>query len=451
MNLNPEFRRNLWLELTPLRAVLVGALLLLALVAAAAAELAARGSSWLGSGHLAATATGGFVVLVVIWGGWQAAAAVVTEIRERTWDGQRMSSLGAWSLSWGKLFGVTSLAWCYGLVCIAVLVAARPGASSAIDAATLIGAGLLCQATALCTSLIRASSRAGAKPGNATLLFLLSLGFTYFIVYLPAFAGGIGGQAGRRIVFFGWPVAVEVAQAAAAWIFAAIMLGGAHWRMRLALQVEARPWMWLLFLAALATYVGGIAGASRVPELGTHVVVATLAAVAYCLILIEPKDAVQLSRAFGAGGRFAPGAAFARAPLWLLTYLSVLVAVGVAIAAYAEASGQPQGLLFERFVGSPTTAFLAVALFVTRDIGIVLAFALGRNARRAEAYGFLCWLALYVPLPLLMLTLASGEYLFLVLPTGHPSFALGIAPALIQAAIVLAIVILRWRRLGAPR
>ena len=60
-----------------------------------------------------ATGTIGYILVVLFWGSRIAAAAMVREIVDKTWDQQRLSSMGAWGMTWGKLFGSTSYVW-YG-------------------------------------------------------------------------------------------------------------------------------------------------------------------------------------------------------------------------------------------------------------------------------------------------------------------------------------------------
>ena len=86
--MNPEFQRNLWLELTPRRITLM--------VGVAGARLLRRG----GFRATRITARRGpprcsITSIVVIWGARNAAMAVVGEIRDRTWDMQLLSSIGA--------------------------------------------------------------------------------------------------------------------------------------------------------------------------------------------------------------------------------------------------------------------------------------------------------------------------------------------------------------------
>ena len=102
--MNPELRRNLWLQFSLTRLLLapvaIGALLTLTWVVSDR-SLAA----------VAEVARAIYYLLVILWGTRRAADLVADEIAGGTWDGQRMSALGAWQMSWGKLLGGTSYVW----------------------------------------------------------------------------------------------------------------------------------------------------------------------------------------------------------------------------------------------------------------------------------------------------------------------------------------------------
>ena len=114
--MNPEFRRNMWLEfsLHRLIATPVVITLLLALVAAASNK------DWLA--NLSGVSAWGFGLAVLLWGTQLVAASVSAEARERTWDTQRMSAIGPWAMTWGKLLGAPAFAWYVGLILLPVFV-----------------------------------------------------------------------------------------------------------------------------------------------------------------------------------------------------------------------------------------------------------------------------------------------------------------------------------------
>jgi len=104
--MNPELRRNLWLELTPHRLIAAPVVLLLVLLLVSSRDERPWPAVY-------STASVILVLLVHFWGTRKAAEGVTEEVRERTWDWQRLSSLGPWSMTWGKLAGTAAFPW-YG-------------------------------------------------------------------------------------------------------------------------------------------------------------------------------------------------------------------------------------------------------------------------------------------------------------------------------------------------
>ena len=151
--MNPELRRNLWLQFSAIRLVLapvvIGAILALTWLVA---DREWRGVAQVGEAI--------YSLLILLWGTRRAADLVAEEIAGGTWDGQRMSALGAWQMSWGKLLGGTSYVWyCAGLAFLAQVIAQwldgtapwAPGQWT--NLLQLLGAGALAQAVAMLVSL----------------------------------------------------------------------------------------------------------------------------------------------------------------------------------------------------------------------------------------------------------------------------------------------------------
>ena len=161
--MNPEFRRNLWLELTPRRMATAAILLALAFFAAALSG----GSAW----RPASVASFIYYVVVVLWGSRNAALSVVGEIRDRTWDAQRLSSLSAAEMTWGKLFGSTIFNWYVGGICLVLMLAqqvVQAGIVTAlIDLVYFLEIGIIAQAAALLASLIAVQRRQAHGEGAA--------------------------------------------------------------------------------------------------------------------------------------------------------------------------------------------------------------------------------------------------------------------------------------------
>ena len=118
MKSNPELQRNLWLEITPYR------LVSMPLIIAAVAYLAFVSDGYHLGTSVASATVGLFFVISLIWGTKLAAETVMNEIRDHTWDGQRMSVLTPWELTCGKLFGSTLYTWYGGAICLVLYLAA---------------------------------------------------------------------------------------------------------------------------------------------------------------------------------------------------------------------------------------------------------------------------------------------------------------------------------------
>ena len=100
---------------SPALRLLVAGLLLL-VFSAESVSMASAGPATIGQ-----TAQLLYFFFTVLWGTRNAALSVVGEIRERTWDSQKLSSIGPAEMVWGKLFGATVQNWFGGLLCLAVL------------------------------------------------------------------------------------------------------------------------------------------------------------------------------------------------------------------------------------------------------------------------------------------------------------------------------------------
>ena len=148
--MNPEFERNLWLELTPrrvLQMVIVLGLIFLTLKVADPFDGRDRAAEFL------------FFAIVVIWGTREAAQSVVEEIRDRTWDFQRLSALTPFNMTWGELFGATSYIWLGGLICLAVMIAVQGSPVRPLNIFADLAIGLTAQSAALFASLLAVRRR----------------------------------------------------------------------------------------------------------------------------------------------------------------------------------------------------------------------------------------------------------------------------------------------------
>jgi len=407
--MNPELQRNLWLEASPFRLILIAGLLLLAFAATSVAPL--------GFATTSRTALALYWFFAVLWGTRSAGLSVVGEIRERTWDGQKLSSIGPWEMVWGKLFGATAANWFGALLCLPFLLIPAVGAMGLGPALRygliLLTLGVFAQAVALLSSLVLIRRNTGNWRLDTFLCQVAGIGaaFSYYSLWSSVSAFERSGTS--SLEWWGHSFNLGSFHLVSLLLFLAWALVGCWRAMRTELRFANGPYVWLAYLLYSAVYSAGfeswIGQRWSLPQTLDPAVAklayagATLLAAAYGMAFLEPKDPVRL-RWLGEqvrGGRAYQ--AFLAMDCWMLSYVATLL-VGFLLAALWMSGG---GSLM----------VLAVLGFMTRDIAIFVLMQ-GQAGGKGDfaALGLLGALYLLVPTMLSGLNLRGLE--FLVLPTG---------------------------------
>jgi hypothetical protein len=419
--MNPELLRNLWLEASPFRLALIAGLLLLVFAAGGVAP--ARLMTTQGA------ALALYWFFAVLWGTRSAALSVVAEIRERTWDSQKLSSIGPWTMVWGKLFGATAANWFGALVCVPFILAPvwrDDGAGAALlYAVILLSLGVFAQAVALLSSLILIHRQTGNWRLDTFLCQVAGIGaaFAYYSLWSSIRAFEENGTT--TLFWWGHEFTLGSFHLVSLLLFLGWALTGCWRAMRSELRFANGPYVWLAYLAYVAIYSGGfesVIGAKlrdqfEVPagSIPLALVGISLMALTYGMAFLEPKDPVRL-RWLGdqlRGGRWYR--AFLAADCWMLSYAATLIA-GVALAAL--------------WVRTPPAALAVLAMlgFMTRDICI---FLLGRMF--AGPKGDFAALAILAALYLLLPTLLwQADAAFLLIPGPHANTLLSVVAAWAQ-------------------
>jgi hypothetical protein len=436
--MNPELQRNLWLEASPFRLALIAGLLLLVFAAGSMAP-----SGMMTTSH---AALGLYWFFAVLWGTRSAALSVVAEIRERTWDSQKLSAIGPWTMVWGKLFGATAANWFGALVCLPFIlwpVWQGDGAGAGLlYGVILLSLGVFAQAVALLSSLVLIHRQSGNWRLDTFLCQVAGVGaaFAYYSLWSSVRAFEQNGTT--TLVWWGHDFTLSSFHLVSLLLFLGWALIGCWRAMRSELRFANGPYVWLAYLAYAATYSAGfesvigarLQGRFDVPPGSIPLALAgiSLMATAYGMAFLEPKDPVRL-RWLGdqiRGGRWY--GAFLAAECWMLSYAATLI-VGLCLA--LSWAGTPGAAL----------AVLAMLGFMTRDICI---FLLGRMFAGPKgdfaALGILA--ALYLLLPTL---LRQANAALVLLPLGHDTI-LTLVAAWAQALALIWLVI-RAIRDRAPR
>ena len=434
MNINPEFRRNLWLELTPSR--LVGMPLVLGVLFFLAYLL---DNKQYGEG-VAKTALVLFGLLAFLWGTRLASEALIAEIRDHTWDNQRMSVIGPWSMTWGKLLGSTIYPWYGSLICLLVYLTSRPdlGLSLVETAVLMVGSGLLGQAVGLLSSqqAIRKSQRYGRF--QTTAFLVLGAGCAVSLLNWP-FSESAG------IFWYDRYYPDDHFVLASLMVFLAWAVFGIYRLIRAELQLKSQPWAWALFVLFLMAYVAGFLGESRWADgqslsqlrlLGAFLIAMTLA---YAMVFCERKDPVAFRRLLQYLGHRKWGRALEAFPLWLSTLPFVILTciLLVSVDLTSEAIDET------KHVAVPA---VAMVLFMLRDFGIVLFLNLGRAPKRADMLTILFLFLLYGVIPTILTGLDLDHLTGIFWPVPGVSVEIILPAALVQAVAMLGLVGYRWRK-----
>ncbi len=431
--LNPELQRNLWLEFSRHRLLVMPGVLALILLAAAQHH---------GREGVAGTGLGLFLALAVFWGSQRVMAALFEEWQQKTWDSQRMSALGPWQMTSGKLLGSTAFAWYGALFCLGVAAVAWPW-GSAYPLGTviplLLSAAVGVQAAALITSLTAA--RKGLARARA-----FGLIFVFFYGLYSVFGVGLKLPA-RELTWWGsaYSGLPFLLASTAFWASAAVL--GAYRLMCQELQVRTTPSVWVAFNLCLAGYLAGFA---TQPLGGTTLAAFSMtgllvsAGLTYAMLFTEQTGALVLRRIWVRAHRREWRYMFEETPCWVV---SLTLAAVVCILAMIATPGRSPEMVR---LGVPFWPLL-VLLFLLRDVAIFLVFALGRAQRRVEAATLFYLALLYLILPWVFTAAGAHGLRFLVLPVSFTQSALAqavLAHAVLVGHVVIALGLLlyRWRQ-----
>lgn len=460
--MNPEFQRYLWLELSPQRLIVMPVVL-----AALFVVVAVSGLDW--TLALDRAAEYAFIGLTFLWGTRLAAAAVASELRDGTWDAQRMSAQGAFAMSWAKLLGSTVYAWYGALLCLAVFVLALEGvvpsrhvgfarameprlALTVLQAATLALAGLTGQAVALASALAFLRKRRSARNVPVTLCHGLGI-----IAALAVNHYGYGqGMAGETWRWYGLAMQREAFVVGSALVFCGWALLAVLRLMRIELSYRVRPWAWAAFALYLAVWLVGLlqegaggADLAKAPWLAEAFL--AVAALIYPAFLLDEKNQVTLAAWMRALARGRLARAAIDAPAWAQLF-ALSLALGLATVLAPPAESLPIRLLAH--VVDPSwlaVLVLAAVLFLLRDLATLLWLNMGKSQRRADGAGLIFLIVFYGLVPPLAGLAGGTAWAAAFVPLYPGQTAASLAGPAVQAALAIVLLVLRTRRTVALR
>ncbi len=427
MQLNPEFHRQLLLEYSTAR--LIGAPLVLWVVFSLSYYIDGYN---LGS-TTAKTALILFLLITLLWGVQQTRDSMLDEFRNHTWNTQRLSALGPWDMTWGKLLGSTVMVWYSGLICLGVFATATDDlAALPIVAFYCISAGLFMQSGGLLMAQM-AVQRNETKSSSIFIMAIIALIFITpkltAVSSLGMFFPAIGAPIWYEFSFNQQLFNMLSVFSALFWCSV-----GNYRLMSQALGIRTLPWIWLTFSAFLIIYFGGF--------LPSSVYSIALAAFAVCIvlsyigILVEPNDAMRL-KCLQIYAEQRNWRRFAEElPIWWLSF-----SLAIPFALILSLSEHPLGLLGANFHIYP----LPILLLLLRDCCIYLFFSYGKNPQRAFNLTLLSAALLYGIIPGLFSFAGQPWLAALAFPLWADSASSALIFSLLQIGFLGQLVYKRWQ------
>lgn len=447
--MNPEFQRNLWLELTPRRMVLMIVLLALTFLAVAlggSKDFTVGGAAeWL------------FYLIVVVWGTRNAATAVVGEIRDRTWDMQRLSSLTPGEMTWGKLLGSTIFNWFGGAICLAVMTfdtLTHKGVTAAFaDIVYYLAIGVIAQAAAFLASLIAVRRRQAHSRLDVFIYQVVGIAAAVAVnsvwsIADPAtmhLAHVVGADV---IAWWGMKLDARLFLLASLAIFAGWLLTGCYREMRLELQMRNGALGWLAFLVFIGVYAGGFdtwlpkdqsAEGLDAVSLRLGLAVGIYASLTYLMVFLEPKDRVHYRWLGSQLSAARLGAFLGGLQAWMMAYVATLLC-GAALVAW----------MLEHYRDMTHAVEVAAGLgFLTRDVSIFVLMR-GLPGRRGDFAALGTLFALYALAPVVVKALGGENLLILFYPQAMPLLWIGPLVAWVEGLVLAALALSRASIRNSP-
>lgn len=457
--MNPEFLRNLWLELSPQRLLFMPALLgiIFGLIVANG-----RDASYPVLSYWSVVL---FFILAGIWGPRRARDAFIEEGRQGTWDTQRMSALRPWDLTWGKLFGSTIYVWYAAGICLAVFLLSDTGGGwptsvdgSGDNRALNLGEKLRFALLFFSQCLFIQSLAAAAgllslrTPERAGLIGIALLVFVWFGFFQQlSLLSRVVREAEISINWWGIACNGQDFVLLSTVMFCAWSVIGLWRLVAQELRVYTLPYAWFGFCLYLIVWMLGLFDASErswVHMPGMSAII--LLALAYFAVFLEPRDPLLLQRLVRLGRAGEYQILLKRLPSSLPTLLLAIV-FSLLTLVLSQLGLQSSTILMTLDRESiPLQLPLIVGILGIRDFALLQFYVLGSRPDRALVNFTVALFCLDVLAPWLLSLLGGFENQVLgslIFPYAGALFVplAGLSTAVIHAAIPCILLYWRWQ------
>jgi hypothetical protein len=460
MRVNPEFRRNISVQFTWARLIATP----LATLIVCYGYLLLTGYSYRRLEEVATLVGGG--VIVGLWGTRRAADSLAEEVSGGTWESQRMSGLGAWQMTWGKLLGSAGFVWyCAAIAMIVVFwtsnrlaVLGRASLPASQVVFEFVIGGIMAQAAAFAVALVL--MRKTAQHRRLTITLAQSCGFLlYFFLVRGGFSPRLPMRADSdpdwsidAITWYGHLYDLQTFRMA-------VVLAGCLWAvlaayrlMRLELQYRSMPWVWSAFLVFV---IFCAAGFDPVPQLGYALLALVL--LTYIAFFADHRDPVRYRWTLVALRSRDWAAVFGGVPWWLISYaLAIVLVIAVVIVAPAgtlppDVNAAPALQMVEIALEHLSVSLVLVMLFMLRDLLVLLWFSCSPWRAKADVAGIIYLALIYWPLAAVLWVTDAQSLLPVVVPISTGNYAVDFVPIGIELVFALFLFLARWREITRLR
>ncbi len=460
MRINPEFRRNVWVQFTWTR--LLAAPLLTVIACYAFLLVNNHDYSLL---QRVAEFVGGSVI-VGLWGTRRAADSLAEEVSGGTWESQRMSGLGAWQMTWGKLIGSASFVWYCSTIAFLVVL----WASNRIEAAGGVGrsplqvafdffvGGLVAQAAAFSIALLLL--RKAAQYRRLTITLAQTCGFLVYFLFVRGDFSELfqarfraGEVPGNDVFWSGGGHELDVAHAVAIGVTCFWSIIAAYRLMRTELQYRSVPWIWTLFLVFVLA-VGRMASSAESAYGWLTLPFLALVLLTYLSFFADNRDPVRYRWALLAlrdRNWFEVGGAI---PWWVISYVfaaasAVAIAWSLGGGIGLESSREPTAAvrMFIMAIERPSESLALVMLFMARDLLVLLWLSCSPWRGKADVAGIIYLALVYWPLAAIIWISGLTHLLPVVVPIATGNIGADFVPIGIELAFATFLFYARWREI----
>ncbi len=446
MKLNPEFRKNLWLEFRGRRLfampITLGAIFAMAFLWNDSVLDASI--SWIPIAI--------YGIITFIWGTRLAAESVVREVNIGTWSWQRMSAVGPWSMVIGKLFGATSFVWYGNILCFVFYFLCSVGKTDLHKIISLIVIlvvfGILAHVISLLASLYSMRYRRSFERFE-----VLFYQFAGMMVAFPMLRLGVWGalntHVSKTIYWYGhnYNHALFVLSTISVLVVWAVV--GLYLVMRDEYQLQNSPLVWLLFVISISFWAMGLKPIfpSRsydtfpIPE-GTMVTYMLVMGLVYLLACGESRDAIRLHKLQHYIKTKQVKRFFAIMPRAIITLPVLFAVVWYAATHVRQPFAGPHG---ERFMELVPYCMTAAVLFVLRDVSFIYYMAIRNKGKgHNNVVSIMILLMLYTLFPVILSSLKWFDALSIFIPWAQKNKMMIIMPVAGQAAVLLGLLYKEW-------